>query len=370
MVNVGRGLLAAAAGLLLINAVPGSSPQRAGAAAAAPQALAYVTNGQVQVFEAGSLTTVGPGQNPVWSPSGSNLLFVHPDFVADTADLFVADSHGANVRAVGSGAYPYIQPSWSRDGKSIVYAELKPGTKTSAASLPLEIRALDPVSKTQRVLATVTIAGGCTQAGTALQVAATVAEGSYRGMASTLIWARPDLLVVQASCTGSGLLFVPLKGKATLYAGWSGGVLSPDGTTVAAVVAAAKGKAAQLGLLSLAGMKSTTLQPQINASVLAWTLDGSALLAISEPANTANGTSQVSLVSRNGKTVVSLGAVPGTGVYHPSVDRTGKSLAVAVIASATAKVGVIPSTTIDLLSTQQAIPAHAFFVGSEPAWRP
>src|SRR5258708_10202090 len=80
-------------------------------------ALAYVSSGQIAVIEAGNLTVAGPGQDPLWSPSGANLLFDVPDLLANTATIYLADKHGANTRVLITKAYPFIDPSWSPDSK-------------------------------------------------------------------------------------------------------------------------------------------------------------------------------------------------------------------------------------------------------------
>src|SRR5579862_7944854 len=111
MSTVGRGVagLALAVGLLANSHVVVSSH----AAGSAPAALAYVASGQVVVLENGNLTPVGPGQDPLWSPNGANLLTFTADFVGGVGRIFVADTHGANSALVMNNVYPWVTPAWS-----------------------------------------------------------------------------------------------------------------------------------------------------------------------------------------------------------------------------------------------------------------
>ncbi|HEX3264108.1 MAG TPA: hypothetical protein VHR16_00440 [Candidatus Limnocylindrales bacterium] len=65
---------------------------------------------------------------PAWSPDGKQLVFIHTDdFNADetpvNAQVWVMDADGGNAHALTTGAAPKDQvPSWSPDGKNIVYA--------------------------------------------------------------------------------------------------------------------------------------------------------------------------------------------------------------------------------------------------------
>jgi Tol biopolymer transport system component len=355
---------------LLVASVLATTPADA-ATTPAPQALAYVSSGQVKVFEAGQVTTAGSGQSPVWSPNGANLLFVHPDFVAGVAGVFVTDTHGNNAHAVISGAYPYITPSWSGDSKFIVYATVRAGAGATGKTVPLEIRAFNPSTKQARVLANVTIAGGCSQAGTALQVAAATAQGTYRGTPSTVIWAQPNLVAVQSSCTGSGLTIVPLGGKPFTLADWSGGVLSPDGKMIAAAVGnGPHSNGAHLGLLNVTTHRTTIIKPPVSAGVLAWTPDSKAVITAVQPTDPLHGTVEVLRESTDGKSVTALAFIPSAGAFHPSVDHAGKSVAFAAIDNASPTVGAIPQITIDLVPAQKLGVAQPYFIGSQPAWRP
>jgi Tol biopolymer transport system component len=64
---------------------------------------------------------------PAWSPNGKQIVFIHTDdFNADETpvneQVWIMDADGGNQRALTSGAAPKDQlPSWSPDGKFIVY---------------------------------------------------------------------------------------------------------------------------------------------------------------------------------------------------------------------------------------------------------
>jgi Tol biopolymer transport system component len=64
---------------------------------------------------------------PAWAPDGKHLVFVHQDdYVADkpvNEQIWLMDADGGNQHALTTGADPKDQlPSWSPDGKFIVYA--------------------------------------------------------------------------------------------------------------------------------------------------------------------------------------------------------------------------------------------------------
>lgn len=64
---------------------------------------------------------------PAWSPDGKHIVFVHQDdYVADkpvNEQIWVMDADGSNQHALTTGPDPKDQlPSWSPDGKFIVYA--------------------------------------------------------------------------------------------------------------------------------------------------------------------------------------------------------------------------------------------------------
>ena len=343
------------------------------ASAAGAVALAYVASGQVVVQENGVLTTVGAGQDPVWSPSGANLLYMNPDFVGGAAQLYVADSHGANSRLLLKDSYPWVRPSWSVDGKSVVYTAVAPTSKANAAHLTLEVRAASLAGGGIRSLGHVTFVGGCKNTSSALQDAMGQAQGGYRGTPSTLIWSKSNMVVVQSSCTGMGLTaFSVGSNKVTSLPDWSGGVLSPDGRIVAAIAIPTGGKAssAQVGFLNLLTGKHWTIGPKLGSAEVAWAPDATGLLTVTQPSDPQKGLVQVHRLTPDGKSVALLGAIQGAGAYHLALDSTGKSLSMAVVANAPAAVGVPPTVQIYFMSALIPGKASLFSLAGQPAWRP
>ncbi len=58
---------------------------------------------------------------PRWSPDGSQIAFVANNGV--TADLFVADADGTNIRQVSTRRARVSGPAWSADGQWLAYTE-------------------------------------------------------------------------------------------------------------------------------------------------------------------------------------------------------------------------------------------------------
>jgi dipeptidyl aminopeptidase/acylaminoacyl peptidase len=342
------------------------------AATTAAPALAYVSpNGQVVVQENGTLTQVGPGQNPVWSPSGANLLYQVANFPGNTADLYVADTHGANSRRVITHAYPFIGPSWSQDGQYVVYTTPATGADLTAASFGLEVRALRLATGKVQVLGRIPFSGGCSLKVTALQDAQGRAQGSYHGVPSTLIWAQGGLVVVQRSCTGLGLTaFGAGKTKLTQLPTWSAGVLAPDGKTIAAVVTSSAHSPSQVGLLTAPAGKAQVLGPKIGASVLTWSPDSKIIYGAAQPTDPKAGFAHVYHLSRDGRAMGSLGMIQAAGVYHLSPDPSGKSLILAVVASAPANAVAPPPILVYAVSTLTSGQAQAIIPAVQPSWRP
>ncbi|MGH2344974.1 MAG: TolB family protein [Chloroflexota bacterium] len=256
MRNLWRGIAAAT----LAAIVPATSvgPIAARAATASTNALAFVTAGQVSVIEASNITTAGVGQTPLWAPDGSGLLFVLDDYVANSATVYLANSHGADAKVLTAHAYPWVNPGWSRDGKYVLYtvpatklAQVLPNAAATSHPIKLKVMAMKVANKSTTTLGTVTFTAGCSAKVTALANAFAVAEGAYLGTPNTLIWAQPNLVVMQSSCTGQGLTVLNVKThKTSTLPTWFGGVLSPDGSTIAASVAGAKPSSlAQVGIL-------------------------------------------------------------------------------------------------------------------------
>ena len=349
-----------------VTATPTATPTPA-----KPQALAYVANRQVLVFEGGTLTTVGLGQSPFWSPNGANLAYSVDDFINETADVYIADTHGANVKHVVAHVYPYINPSWSTDSKYIVYTTPSAGQKVTAASLRLDVRAIQPGSTTSRLLGQITVANRCAATSTALQAAGASAQGGYLGIASTLIWAQPDLVVSQSSCTGQGLVVLKAGSKPVTLPTWSAGVLSPDGKTVAASVAPTGKGGAQLGLISVANGTVQVVKAAISPNVITWSSDSKSLFVASEPSNPANGKAGIARISPTGKLLTNLGQVPASGVYHLTSAHGDVTLAMAVVANAPATTPAPPAMQISLVNvTPPSKPIGLFATAAQPAWRP
>ena len=67
----------------------------------------------------GTVTDLGPGSLPRWSPDGARLAFVSDQ--GGNLDLFVMDADGANVHQLTKGPERDTLPSWSPDGETIFY---------------------------------------------------------------------------------------------------------------------------------------------------------------------------------------------------------------------------------------------------------
>jgi Tol biopolymer transport system component len=91
---------------------------------------------------ASQLTHLGAVQNPAWSPDGSTLAFDRAG--KNSADLWLMPYPGGPARPLTNNAAPAVdgnfwemQPSWSPDGKALVYASdrgrLRSGTLDLAA---------------------------------------------------------------------------------------------------------------------------------------------------------------------------------------------------------------------------------------------
>ncbi|MDB5075978.1 MAG: hypothetical protein JWO42_2157 [Chloroflexi bacterium] len=334
-------------------------------------ALAYVADGQVAVIESGNLTVAGPGQNPMWSPNGASLLFDTPDLLANSASVYLADTHGANTRALLTHVYPAINPSWSLDSKYVVYTVVAPGTSATGKTVQLLVKATPVAGGAARTLGRFSFGAGCSMKSTALQESFTKAQGGYHGTPSTLIWAQPNVVVVQSSCTGQGLTeFKVSGGGVTSLAGWSGGVLSPDGKTIAAAVAGTGRTPGKVGTISVATGAAKVLAPKLSPGSFVWQANSKVLFTVSQPTNTATGAATLYRMSPDGKVVAILGQAAGAGVFHLSLNHTGTDLAMAVVANAVGNVGapqVIIVNDASAISTGTTVPLVR---GGQPAWRP
>ena len=240
-------------------------------------ALTFVTAGSVYVLEAGKLTTVGVGQTPQWSPDGSasDLSIM---ILGNTSTIYLANTHGTGSKVLAQHTYPWVNPGWSKDGKYVLYTvsvTKPPVTLPNAAPvehpIQLKVMAVKVADKSTSTLGTFTFTAGCSPKITALANGLGLAEGTYDGTPNTLLWAQPNLVAVQSSCTGIGLTVMQLKTKkTTTLPTWFGGVLSSDGSTIAASVAGPTPTSlAQVGLLtSTATEKTQVLGPKLGADCL------------------------------------------------------------------------------------------------------
>jgi len=79
----------------------------------------------IKVFdlENGTVTDLGPGSLPRWSPDGAKLTFVSDR--SGNLDLFVMDADGSNVQQLTTGPERDTLPSWSPDGETILYVSFE-----------------------------------------------------------------------------------------------------------------------------------------------------------------------------------------------------------------------------------------------------
>jgi dipeptidyl aminopeptidase/acylaminoacyl peptidase len=375
-----RGVAAAA----IVAIVPATSvgPSAARAAAASTNALAFVTAGQVSVIEASNLTTAGVGQTPLWSPDGSGLVFVLDDYVANSATIYLANSHGADAKVLTAHAYPWVNPGWSRDGKYVLYtvpatklAQVLPNASASPHPIKLKVVAMKVSNKSTTNLGTVTFTAGCSSKVTALANAFAVAEGAYLGTPNTLIWAQPNLVAIQSSCTGQGLTVLNAKThKTTSLPTWFGGVLSPDGSTIAASVTGAKPSSpAQVGLLTVKTGKTQVLGPKLGAASLAWSPDGKNVYVATVPSNPQTGTAHIYQLSKDGKKQKTLFSLASSGIFHLSALSSTGSIAFTVVASSPAAAQAPPQALVENLNVAAAgtkTAVQPLVLGGQGGWRP
>ena len=112
------------------------------------------------------------------------------------------------------------------------------------------------------------------------------------------------------------------------------------------------------------------LGPKIGASGLTWSPDGKTIYAAVNPTDPKAGFAHVYHLSPNGKTVGSLGMVQASGIYHLAPDPSGKSLVMAVVASAAANIAAPPSILVYAVSTQTSGQAQPIIPAVQPSWRP
>jgi dipeptidyl aminopeptidase/acylaminoacyl peptidase len=336
-------------------------------AAASPSgpALAYVANGQVALIEAGTLTVAGTGENPTWAPNASALMFERADPMSGNAIVYLADQHGANSKVLVKQAYALVNPAWSPDSKYVLYTSIAPNTKPKGQVIQLQVNAVKVATGAVTPLGTFPFTGGCTVTATALQDTFAHAQGSYRGMPNTLLWAQPNLVMVQSSCTGQGLTMFDVGGKhLQTLSTWSGAVLSPNGKLIAAN---ANGRP---GIVTVATRASKVLPFKFAPASLAWDASSGTVFAVSQPANPANGKVSVYSFTPDGKTSLLLSTIAASGAFHLSINPPGDHLALALVANAPAKTVAPPSVMVYDVHAQVGSTPMPLVAGTQPAWRP
>ncbi len=380
MRNLWRGIALTAIAAIL----PATSMGPEGArAAASTNALTFVSAGSVYVLESGKLTTVGVGQTPQWAPNGSSLLFDLNDYVGNTSTIYLANTHGAAAKVLVQHTYPWVNPGWSKDGKYVLYTvpvTKLPATLPNAAPvlkpIQLKVMAVKVADNSTSTLGTFTFTGGCSAKITALANGLGLAEGAYQGTPNTLIWAQPNLVAVQSSCTGVGLTLLQTKTKkVTTLPTWFGGALSADGSTIAASVAGATPTSlAQVGLLTVSTGKTQVLGPKLGAGSLAWSSDGKNLYVATVPTNPQTGTAYIYQLSKDGKTQKTLFSVKASGIFHLSTLTSGGNVAFTTAASSSAAAQAPPQTLVENLNIAavgtKVAAAQPLVLGGQGAWRP
>jgi hypothetical protein len=180
---------------------------------------------------------------------------------------------------------------------------------------------------------------------------------------------------VQSSCTGIGLTVLQVKtGKASTLPTWFGGVLSADGSTIAAAVAGiSPAGLSQVGLLTVATGKTQVLAPKLGAGSLAWSSDGKNLYVATIPTNPQTGTASIFQLSKDGKTQKTLLSVKASGIFHLSTLTGGGNVAFTTAASSPAAAQAPPQTLVEnlnLAAVGTKLAAQPLVLGGQGAWRP
>jgi WD40-like Beta Propeller Repeat len=268
-------------------------------------------------------------------------------------------------------AFPYIDPSWSPDSKYVVFTTPAPGASLTSRSIQLVVKAARIADGAVRSLGQFNFTTGCSPLTSALQDAFTKAQGGYHGTPSTLIWAQPNRVAVQSSCTGQGIVLFNVGGGGTKsLSAWSGGVLSPDGKTIVAAVAGSGKAAGKIGEITVATGATKVLAAKISPTIFAWGSSSKVLFALSQPADPATGAVTLYRLSTDGKAISVLGQAHAAGAFHLSVNHLQDHLALAIVASAPRNSMSAPATYVSDASTLLYGTPSPIVPGTEPAWRP
>lgn len=119
--------------------------------------LAFARNHDLWLLQGGSamqLTNLGAVQNPSWSPDGATLAFDRAG--KNSADLWLlpfpdgpARALTANASSVVDNNFWEMQPDWSPDGRSLVYASDRGRTRTGTLDLAVWRIAVDGKARMQ-----------------------------------------------------------------------------------------------------------------------------------------------------------------------------------------------------------------------------
>lgn len=128
----------------LINASPTAATQEASLGGSTQIAFASERTGNFQIWlmnidgtNQRQITGMADGAcQPAWSPDGRQLAFISPckgrKEIYQNAKIYISDSEGKDIHSlpVPLNSAGDFNPSWSPDGKSIVFASLRADTKS------------------------------------------------------------------------------------------------------------------------------------------------------------------------------------------------------------------------------------------------
>ncbi len=84
--------------------------------------------------------------NPVWAPSGNQIAFI--GLVDGQSDLFIYDLDGQQLHRLTDDLYSDIQPSWSQDGRKIVFSTDRISFQDdNHGPLKLNLAVIDPATR-------------------------------------------------------------------------------------------------------------------------------------------------------------------------------------------------------------------------------